>query len=205
MIQAVGIEALREDPTVRARARTWFLVVVFFIVGAGLTAIFSANMPTKHSATSTMVVQIPDTGTDEEVLIRTTQSLFTSSVVLKDVATYDGVDLSVREVRDAIDVTRQAGSAALEVTVTENSNRRASAVMDVLVPTVQARIRELDAGSRRSAVPIILRSFGGAPYVTAVEPPVLRNAVIGGLAGLTIGMLIAAAMSGRAQRAWDLR
>lgn len=205
MIQAVGIEAMREDPALRNRARAWFLVVVCFIVGAGLTALITATMPTRYSATSTMVVQIPDTGTDEEVLIRTTQSLFTSSVVLKDVATYDGVRLSVREVRDSIDVSRQAGSAALEVRVTDTSRQRASAVMDVLLPTVQSRIRELDAGSRRSAVPILLRSFGGAPYVTVVEPPVLRNAVVGGLAGLAIGMLIAAAISGRAQRAWDLR
>jgi capsular polysaccharide biosynthesis protein len=182
-----------------------FLVIFFLVVGAGLTASFSASMPTRYSATSTMVVQIPDTGTDEEVLIRTGQSLFTSSVVLKDVATYDGVDLSVRELRDAIDVARQAGSAALEVTVTDTSRRRASAVIDVLLPTVQARIRELDAGSPRSTVPINVRMFGGTPYVTAVKPPVVRDALIGGLAGLAIGVLIAVALSGRTQRAWDLR
>jgi capsular polysaccharide biosynthesis protein len=184
----------------RALRRRWWLVALVALIGATIGAATSALLPQTYSATVTLVVQLPKGSADTEALVRTVEALTTSSVVLGDIATNSGTGLSPNGVQDRLQVDRPSGSAVIEVAVLDTSRARARAIAQQVVPSLQQRITESRNSAETSSSRIAVESFGGGPEVQAVTPPILRNALIGAMAGFALGLLLAVAEAGRAAR-----
>jgi succinoglycan biosynthesis transport protein ExoP len=183
-----------------ALRRRWWLVALVTVIGAVLGVGASAVLPPSYSATVTLVVQLPKGSSDTEALVRTVEALTTSSVVLGDIATNSGTGLSPSAVQDRLQVDRPSGSAIIEIAAIDTSRSRARAVAEQVVPSLQQRITESRNSAEASTSRIAVESFGGGPEVQSVSPPLLRNGLVGALAGFALGLLLAVADAGRVTR-----
>jgi uncharacterized protein involved in exopolysaccharide biosynthesis len=179
----------------RGWKRWWWVTGAFVVIGvlAGLTLALAPA--SRYSASTTLVVQLPESASDTEALVRTVEALTTSSVVMRDLSDAPGVGLSPTEVEDRLDVQRPTGSAVIDVVVTDSSRARAEVIAGQLVATLRSRLREM-RGSRPAAQAVALgvRSFGGAPQVEAVDRPYARNGALGAAVGAALGLLLATAL-----------
>jgi capsular polysaccharide biosynthesis protein len=160
-------------------------------------------LPARYAATTTLVVRLPDTGADTESLVRTVQAIITSSVVLGDLARESGTGFSPTEIDDRLEIERPPGSAVIEVKLVDPSREQAVAVVEELIPSLRNRLDQVqtpaEGTTAASAVGLQVDALGD-PEVTEVAYPWARNAVIGGVVGLGLGLLLAVALAARRAR-----
>jgi receptor protein-tyrosine kinase len=177
----------------------WWLALLIGILAAVLAYGGTLLVPTRYAATVTIVVQIPGTSADTEALVRTVEALTTSSVVLGDIAFNSQTDLSPSAVEDRMEIDRPAGSAVIEVTVTDTSRARARQIAREIVPVLKRRIGE-SSSDIESGAQIAVDSFGNGPEVEVVNLPVIQIVAVGGIAGTGLGVLLVLYLAGRRRR-----
>jgi capsular polysaccharide biosynthesis protein len=117
--------------------RRWKTIAAFALLSAlGGIALWTA-MPTKYSATTSLVVSAgvsnPFTGTKEEVNIRTEQEILGSRQVAERASEALGVDLVPGSfLLSQVDVAAPSGSQVLQVTVSASSPSEAAKAADAL-------------------------------------------------------------------------
>ena len=154
----------------------------------------------KYSVEVTIVVRIPDTADDPEVLVRTTESLVTTRAVLELVSASPAVDLTPDQVEDRIDLERSPGSTVIDITVTDADPDLAEAISVGLLPAMTDRIEEIQqaptgsgsggGGQGLTFVPLQVTSPSELPEAVPVTREPKIYAVVGGAAGLVVGLLI---------------
>lgn len=187
-------EPLRERTAQEVSAtafRRWWLILLVALMGAGVSYGVTQLAATSYSASVTLVVQLPSGGSDTEALVRTVEALTTSRILLADLARNSGSGLTPGQVEDRLVIMRPAGSAVIEVSVVDTKAARARSIAEEVVPALKGRLQESRSESSDGSVSIGVRSFAGGPQVEQVEPPGLRDGVLGGAAGAALGLLVA--------------
>jgi capsular polysaccharide biosynthesis protein len=180
----------------RALTRRWWVIVLFGLIGAGLAAGAVLMMPQRYAGTVTLLVDIPTEANDTETLIRTVESLTTSTVVLADVASEAGVDLGQQEIDDRVTVERTAGSAVIEVSVVDTSEEQVSAIAEAMAPALEERLDDIGSPGQ-GIVPISVQPLGPEPYVRQLSWQIVPTTLLGGLAGLVVGALLVTVLAAR--------
>ena len=173
------------------------LAALGFSIGLGV-ALLPAQ---KYSVEVTIVVRIPDTADAPEVLVRTTESLVTTRAVLELVSASPAVDLTPDQVEDRIDLERSPGSTVIDITVTDADPDLAEAISVGLLPAMTDRIEEIQqapsgsgsgggGGQGLTFVPLQVTSPSELPEAVPVAREPKIYGVVGGAAGLVVGLLI---------------
>ena len=188
-----------EGDLLGALARFWWVVAVAVCLGALAGAAWATYSPQQYSSRVTLVVELPDGGADTEALVRTVEALILSNVVVADIVEESDAGLSATEVEDRLTVERPSGSAVIEVEVKDTSASQVEAIAAQVVPALDEAIDGLqDPIGEGTAKPSIdVTSFQDNPEVLAVDRLPKRDAALGGLAGLILGLLVVALLSGR--------
>lgn len=182
--------------------RVFLLVAPLTVLGACIGLGLALLPAQKYSVEVTIVVRIPETTDDPEVLVRTTESLVTTRAVLELVAASETVGLTPDQVEERIDLERSPGSTVIDITVTDVVPARAEAISVGLLPAMTDRIEEIQqaaadptgsdggGGQDLNFVPLQVASPNELPDAVPVprEPQIF--AAVGGAAGLAFGMLI---------------
>ena len=154
------------------------------LLGAGAAGIGTAKQGIEYRATVTLIAQ-GATGTDSsETLGRTVIALLTSSAIASDLANAVPGELTSSQIRAKITAERPPGSSVIEVTYQDTDPDRAADVAQALVPAFLARTESLGSGA--SGAPKIVPWDSGNGVVVVLEPPVARNAAIGGMLGAAL-------------------
>lgn len=162
------------------------LILMAGLLGAAAAGVGTAEQDIEYQATVTLIAQ-GATGTDSsETLGRTVIALLTSSAIASDVADAVPGGLTPAQIRSKITAERPPGSSVIEVTYQDTDADAAAKVAQALVPAFLARTDSL--GSDASGAPQIVPWDSGSGVVVALEPPVARNAAIGGLLGAALAV-----------------
>lgn len=184
---AVGMPGAGSDPQ-RTRMFGVVLVVMAALLGAVAAGFVTSQRDVEYQATVTLIAQ-GATGTDSsETLGRTVIALLTSSAIAEDIAAAVPGAQTPAQIRSKISAERPPGSSVIEVTYQDTQPDRAAQVAQALVPAFLARTESL--GSDASGAPKIVPWDAGNGVVVALEPPVLRNAVIGGVLGAAVALFV---------------
>jgi capsular polysaccharide biosynthesis protein len=180
----------------QALTRRWWVILLFGLIGAGMAAGAVLGMPQRYIGTVTLLVDIPTEANDTETLIRTVESLSTSTVVLADVASEADVDLSPREIDDRVTVERTAGSAVIEVSIVDTSQEQVRAIAEAMAPALEERLDDIGT-TGEGIVPISVQPLGPDPYVRQISWQLVPTTILGGLAGLVVGALLVTVLAAR--------
>lgn len=167
----------------------WSLAGVLF---AGLYTFFFVT-PTYQSTTKIVVNQTQNseqaiTSTDIQTnlsLINTYQGIIKEPIILQDVISNTGSDLSMEELRNQLTVEIEENSLVFGVTVTNENPHTAAELANATANSFQQKIGEiLDVNS----VTILSEAIANTK---AVSPNILMNLISGLLAGMIIGVCLA--------------
>lgn len=117
--------------------RRWRVIVAAVVIGAMAGYLFGARMPTRYSATTSLVVSPlvtnPFTNTREEVNIRTEREILSSREVASRASELLGETLETSSyLLSGVDVAAPSGSQILQVAVQARSPADAAAAADAL-------------------------------------------------------------------------
>ena len=188
----------RSGDLLSAVGRFWWLVLLLILLGAGAGASWATYAPPYYESRVTLVVKIPE-GADSETLVRTVEALITSSAVLDVVADDSGLGLSEEAVQDRLSVERPTGSAVIEVVAGGRDPDTVEAIASEVVPALEQAIVNLpdEGDALDSRPPLEVTSLQLDPEVIEIQRALVRDTALGGLAGLVLGILLAATIAGR--------
>lgn len=178
----------------RERGRsTWLalriLAAVLFslLTGAVAYGVSATAQPVTYRATAVVVASPSANRVDNEALLRTLAALATSPPVLQAASTQGRLDVDGAELATKVSVSRPPDSSVLNVSGEDRSRavslEIATSVAAALVQNA-SRLGASDttAGSRISVVTL------GSATASRIDPPLVRNTVIGGGLGLLLAV-----------------
>ena len=178
----------------------WWLVAGLAVLGTlvGLAA-FLLTPPVYASSVTFYVSVPPEPGQSSSSATRYAQAKVSSYVALvqseeaaRRAATDQGLDVSPAAVASSITASAQLNTTVLTVTARSGSAERSAAVARGVANTFGALVRELDdAGETGDVVSVDVVS-GPTSATTPVSPQLRKLLVLGLLAGLVLGALLAA-------------
>lgn len=185
-----------------AARRLWFVVVTMVVVaGVGAYALAAGRAPS-YEATSTLAFSAGQGSTSQELAdgntymqtqMPTYAQLATSSAVLQPVIADLGLPLTVQALKDATVVTIPQHTFVLQIQVSSGSADSAAALANGIAQSLTTVIRNVaakPARGQKSSINVSLVDRAEPPARQA-SPDKARDAVLGALSGLVIGVLIA--------------
>jgi capsular polysaccharide biosynthesis protein len=169
-------------------ARRWWVMVLSAAAGALLTIGVTLAIPAPYVDSVTLVVDLPDSATDAETIIRTVQGLTTSGAVLGGLASASKSGLSESEIASRLRVERQIGAGVINISVSDRSARRARAIGDQLAPVLEERLQGNRDVTDPSATLLGAHSFT-EPTLERPRRRLLPNAVLGATVGFNVGLI----------------
>jgi capsular polysaccharide biosynthesis protein len=163
-----------------------FTVLAIGAVAAAAAVVVTLLQPVQYK--STLVLLAAGTGERayNEAVVRSLESLIVSPPVAADVAARAGYDLTPEQVSDRITVTRPPASTMLEVSVLDDDRERSVALSRETGPALAARLG--DTTGNLPGYDIV--AVNTTPTTAVIEPPRVRN----GLIGLGVGLLLGAGL-----------
>jgi len=169
-----------------------FTILALGAVAAATAVLVTAVQPVQYRSTSVLIVPGTGTRTDNEAVVRSLEALLVSPPVAADIAEQAGLGLTPAEVIDRMTVTRPPDSAVLEVAILDTDRDRSVALAREAAPALAARVGSVaDPADLPAIAEYAVRSVNAEPTTDIVEPPRVRNGVI----GLAIGLLLGTALA----------
>jgi capsular polysaccharide biosynthesis protein len=171
--------------------RSWLaLRLVLALLFSVLTAVISYGVsataqPVKYQATAVVVAAPAAARADNEALLRTLAALATSPPVLQTASTQGHLLFDSAQLASKVTVSRPPDSSVLNISSEDRSQavslEIASSVASALVQSA-SRLGGTDPAAAARIRVVAL----GSPTVTRIDPPLLRNSLIGGGLGLLL-------------------
>lgn len=173
--------------------RSWlglrlFLAVLFSVLtGVVSYAVSGTAQPAKYRATAVVVAAPSATRTDNEALLRTLAALATSPPVLQTAATQGRLLFDSTELADKVWVSRPPDSSVLNISSEDRSQAVSLEIATSVAAALVQNASRLGASDEPAASRIRVVTLGSAT-ATRIDPPLLRNGLIGGGLGLLLAI-----------------
>lgn len=190
--------------------RRWWVIacaLVGLVVGAGL----AFALPSVHEARSQVLVGVAEdaeiaageSATYVDDWILTLLQIAGSEDFAGEVAASPEVDLTPAEVRAAVDFALVPNTTVVEITAADADPARARTLANAAAETMSTALADTRFGPDTGFAISVLQEAG--PATSTAFPDPVRFIVIGGLAGLTLGLILAPLRHGLDRRVRDLR
>lgn len=179
----------------------WRLVAVALagLVGALAAGLATAAQPVEYQTSVTLVAKGARSTDGSETIGRTVVALVTSRAIAEDLSRAVPTELEPAQIEANIDAERPPGSSVINVTYTDTNETRANAMIEALPTVFVDRLDQLGTQDPNEAPEVSLWD-GEQVQAEAIEPPVLRNAVIGGVLGAGLALAAIVLLSARDPR-----
>jgi capsular polysaccharide biosynthesis protein len=181
----------------------WRICLAMVLIGLLLAAVFSMGAEKRYTAVATSFVTVSDAnaagsgeifqGSQFAVQRMSSYSALTSSPdVLNPVIEELGLDVSLPELREMVDVSSPADSVLLQVSVEDRDPRQAAVIADEVSRRLGMLIEKLETprGLAASSVKVTLTQPADVPGAPS-SPRMMLNLLLGLAAGAAAGLLLA--------------
>jgi len=170
--------------------RNLALVLLGLVAGAIVAAGATATRPTVYESSATFILQSAASASQTETLVRNMMALVPDVNVGEDLQRVTGIDRDPADIAERLLVERPPGSSVLTITYSDEDEQSGQAVVAALEPVLNARVERLQ--STAGDAPVFALSPWSGTDVTTVRntPPVLRNAGLGAVVGLAVGLCL---------------
>ena len=172
-----------------------FIVLAIGAIAAAAAIAVTLLQPDQYKSTTVLLASGTGERAYNEAVVRSLESLIVSPPVAADIAAQAKVDLTPAEVIERISVSRPPASTLLEVTVLDTDRERSLALARQTGPALTARLENAPGNLRGYGIVTV----NGEPVPTTIEPPRVRNGLIGAGIGLLLGAAIVAWRPRRSQ------
>ncbi|ANP71449.1 polysaccharide biosynthesis tyrosine autokinase [Cryobacterium arcticum] len=187
---------------IRILRKSWVLIVLFTLVGAGLAAAYSLTLTPKYSATAKVFVSTQGTGTTSELQqgstftiqrVKTYSSLVATPIVLLPVIAKLELGITSDQLASRITASAPLDTSIIDITVTDEDPVRAAKTANSISQSLTAVVEEIEAPAAVDAIsPVKLTRAQEATVPSKpVSPNVPLNIVLGTLVGLALGVGLA--------------
>jgi tyrosine-protein kinase len=183
----------------RLLRRNWLIFVAAIFIGVGGGYLAYRHAPPQYRSTVVFYVQsVPKSSSPADVYqaelvsqarAQTYRLLPSSENVAQQVSSLPGVDVSAGEVQSGISATAPAGNALVQVTVTGDDQRRATAIALGLERVLPADVERLQSSAGQPVTTRLHVFAGPASMAGQVGPSRSLYLGLGLLAGLVLGLL----------------
>ena len=182
---------------VRVIRRALPLVLLTGLLCGAVAALATQAQRDTYTSAVTFVVQTNTGANDSETLIRTMMALIPTQITGEDLRRRAQVDSSPSQITSNLDIQRPPGSAVITVTYRDHDLAKSRAVASQLVPVFSSRLSRLSEpqAGQLAANYSVLPWGDGSVTTESSPPPVQRNAGIGLLLGLLLGIGVAVVQS----------
>ncbi len=183
--------------TLRATRRHWWIVLVGVGLAAGGAVLTTAMTVPRHAASVRFFVTTPSQGiTDSyqgglfsQQRVKSYADLLTSERLARSVAAAEGSGLNATQVQRLITAHAVPDTVLLEATVTDTDTARAERIAQAVSAQFLLLVKELETPPGTGAPTVKVEVVAG-PTIdpTPVAPQPARNAALGLLLGLVVGV-----------------
>lgn len=189
-----------------ALKRLWVLIVGAALIGAGGAYALSTSTTPTYESTSTLAFSLSQGTTAADLANGSTYAqnqmltfaqLATSSAVLQPVIDDLGLDLTVQSLKRSIVVTIPQNTLILKIRVSALSGEEAAELANAIADSLTTVVHSVSPKPTTGESPNIDASLVDTAVVPRYQasPNKTREAILGGVAGLIVGMLIALVMA----------
>ncbi|MEE8867511.1 MAG: polysaccharide biosynthesis tyrosine autokinase [Acidipropionibacterium acidipropionici] len=184
-----------------ALRKLWVVIVVSVLAGAVVTFAATSVMTPNYESTSTLAFsagkgttsqELADGGNYIQTQMPTFAQLATSSAVLQPVIDELRLGMSVNDLKKQMVVTIPQNTLVLQVAVSWTSAQESATVANAIAQSLTTVVRQVapkPSTGQRSAINVTLVDKAvAAEHPTS--PDKVKDPILGGLAGLVIGVLI---------------
>ncbi|WP_232343857.1 MULTISPECIES: polysaccharide biosynthesis tyrosine autokinase [Actinoplanes] len=182
----------------RVARRHWWLLLASVALALGVALIVNLNMTPVYAARVTFFFSTPSAGATDLLpasmfntsRLQTYAKLLTSDEVATPLAGTPGIDLSVKDVREAIGAETIADTVMMEVSVQDPDRNRALLLLARLIQRFESAVETLErpAPTEPSLVKVTVVN-GPALDEDPVAPNALNNFALATVAGLVVGAI----------------
>jgi capsular exopolysaccharide synthesis family protein len=185
----------------RVLRASWVLVLAGLILGGGLATGLSALMTPQYTATTQLFVTI--TGSDDiatavqgnyyaEGKVASYAKLLRSKQLVTNVIGEAGLDLTPQTLIDRLSVEVVPDTTILDISVTDTSAERATAIAGTVAREFRAMVQELETpdGETKSPVRVTVIAAPELPQEPS-SPALVPNALLGAVVGLFLAAVVA--------------
>jgi polysaccharide biosynthesis transport protein len=170
------------------RAHRWWVVPVALVVGVLVGVVASLVSSTSRKAEASVLISSPGGLGEVTPFLSNLRELATSGVLAGNVRSTLRLKESVAELRDHLDADVRPQSQVIVISATDDDAEKARQLAQeatvVFTQLVQSRFGE-------RSPPLQAALLDSAQVLSASSRHFLRNALIGGLVGLVLGLLAA--------------
>ena len=173
--------------------RSWWIVVLATLIGVVAAFAFNQTSTPRYATSGRFFVNSSQTPNNllqgaiyAQNRVNSYVLVVTGDRLVNIVRDSTQVSLSTSQLADEITATAQAGTVVFDVTVTDPSAARSLQLMTAITTQFPGLVHELDPSVTLQVV------SGPSPNLTPVTPRKAINLIVGTLAGLAIGITIAA-------------
>ena len=183
--------------------RRWRVWVPILLMGIAVALAISAMVPVKYTAVSTSFVTVtesPNAGSggvfqSSQFAVQRVKSyapLSSSPEVLQPVIDQLDLDMTIRQLREMVEVTSPPDTVLLEVAVTDRNADRATRIADAISIQLAELIEALETPRERqvSLVKVSLTQPAEVP-VRPSSPGLVLTLILGAVAGAALGLVAA--------------
>ena len=183
----------------RILARSWIVVLLLGVVGAGGAYALSASQPPTYTASASVYFSLRQgsSSTDLNQGSAYTQAqmlsfaqLATSTITLKRVVDQLGLDVTTRDLARNLDVSIPQNTVVLQVTASSATAHRASLIANSVASNLAYVVEELSPANTGTDAAVSARVIQPAVTPTVQSSPnKTRDAALGGILGLLVGAI----------------
>lgn len=178
------------------RSRLWF-IILGTCLGAGIAALATFAVPREYTTEVAIVIEPQVQGPSSETDIRTAAAMLRSEILAAAVAQQDSVRLPADEVLQRTAVERPPGSGLLLLTARHPDRSISTDLAEEMRSQFSSMVA--GAGDREPVNMLTVRTVG--PIVSRPgDRPIVRNTILGGVAGLLLASMVVAAREQRSPR-----
>lgn len=199
---------------VAALRRRWVSVVTLTVLGALAAWGFTALQQPTYTATATVLVS-PSSGqttgdlTNGAVfldrVVQTYAQIVYTPIVLGPVA--DDLDVTVGELRSAVQTTISSGTTLVGITVTWDTPEEAATIANAVADQFSVAVDDIAPRYSGNSAVVVTTVTPAVPPSSPSSPNLLLNVVVGAVAGLLIGLgyvTLRETLGGRARRSAEV-
>ena len=187
---------------IRILRKSWVLITVLTLIGAGAAAAYSLTLTPKYSATAKVFVSTQGAGTTGELQqgstftiqrVKTYASLVSTPIVLLPVIDALELGISSASLAGRVSASAPADTSIIVISVSDTDPQRAADTANAISQSLNAVVADIEAPAGFDGVsPVKLTPAQEASVpAVAVSPKVPLNILLGTFIGLALGIGLA--------------